>query len=157
MRFLLRTLVLFALWLALSGHFDPLLLSLGLASALLVAAITGRMNAVDPDPPAILPGWRLFRFLPWLAVQVVRSNIDVARCVLHPRLPIEPRVVSVRASQRTALGRAIHANAITLTPGTVAIDLQGDTILVHALTRAQAGQLAAGEMDRRISRAEGRR
>ncbi len=152
-----RTLALFALWLALSGLSQPLLLALGGLSALFVALVTGRMDTVDPEPPPILPGWRILAFLPWLAVQVVRSNLDVARRVLHPGLPIGPCVIRVRASQRTALGRAVYANAITLTPGTVSIDLEGDTIRVHALGREQAAELETGEMDRRITRAEGHR
>lgn len=155
-RTLLQTLALFVLWLALSGHFDPLLLTLGGFSALAVALLTRRMNAADPAPPALLPGWRLLTYLPWLAVQVVRSNLDVVRRILHPRLPIEPAVIDARASQRTALGRAVYANSITLTPGTVSIDLEGDIIRVHALGQKQVAELRGGEMDRRITAAEGR-
>ena len=71
-------------------------------------------------------------------------------------MPIAPRVIKVRASQRTAVGRVLYANSITLTPGTVSINVQGDEITVHALTQKAAGDLQTGEMDRRAKRAEGK-
>lgn len=154
MRTLLRTLALFALWLVLSGQTKPLLLTVGLIASLFVALLTARMNDVDPRPPAILPGWPLLTYWPWLLLQVVRSNLDMARRILSPGLPISPCVVEVRASQRTALGRVTYANSITLTPGTVAIDLEGDAIQVHAISEEQARSVAEGEMDRRITAAE---
>ena len=155
MRNVLRTMGLFVLWVALSGHLEPFLLSVGLLASLLVSVVTGRMRTVDPKPPAILPGLPMLTYLPWLIVQVIRSNLDMARRILSPSLPISPCVVEVRASQRTALGRATYANSITLTPGTVSIDLEGDTIRVHAIGRAQAEEVRSGAMDRRVSAAEG--
>jgi multicomponent Na+:H+ antiporter subunit E len=72
--------------------------------------------------------------------------------ILHPKLPIEPRMMRVRASQRTALGKVIYANSITLTPGTVTVDFDeaDSTILVHALTETAHQGLLTGEMDRRV-------
>jgi multicomponent Na+:H+ antiporter subunit E len=64
-------------------------------------------------------------------------------------------VINVKASQKTDLGMVIYANSITLTPGTVTIDLQGNRLKVHALTRDTAASLLKGEMDRRVSRVEG--
>ena len=81
--------------------------------------------------------------------------MDVALRILNPGLPISPRLVRVRAGQRTDVGRVLYANSITLTPGTVTIDTEGDTITVHALTAEAAAGVESGEMDRRASRAEG--
>ncbi|MFA9459305.1 Na+/H+ antiporter subunit E [Thiohalorhabdus methylotrophus] len=153
-RTLIRTLVLFVLWILLSGHFDGLLLSLGIASSLLVALLAGRIDAADREPQRMAVGPALITYWAWLAWQVILSNIDVARRVLSPSLPISPCIVRVRASQKTDLGRVIFANSITLTPGTVSIDLQGDEVEVHALSREAAEDLQSGAMDRRASAAE---
>ena len=98
---------------------------------------------------------RVWMYWRWLAREVVKSNLDVARRILSPSLPISPNVFTLKASQRTDLGRVIFANSITLTPGTISIDLQGDTIEVHALTQEAAETLQTGEMDRRVTDLEG--
>jgi multicomponent Na+:H+ antiporter subunit E len=69
-------------------------------------------------------------------------------------LPISPHLITVRTSQKTAVGQVIYANSITLTPGTISLDVRDDTILVHALTSDSAAGVEAGEMDRRVSRLE---
>ncbi|MDH3472449.1 MAG: Na+/H+ antiporter subunit E [Rhodospirillales bacterium] len=142
---------LFALWLLLSGHYEPLIIGLGAASCVFVALIARRMDVVDREGHPIHLTWRALMYWPWLAWEIVKSNIDVARIVLDPALPISPRVIKVEASQAEDLGRVIYANSITLTPGTVSIDVRGGTIEVHALTRSLAEGLETGEMDRRVS------
>lgn len=82
------------------------------------------------------------------------ANIDVARRILNPKLPIAPMMIRVKASQKGDLARVIFANSITLTPGTVSVDMQGDEIAVHALTPEAAEFDETGEMDRRVSRLE---
>ena len=79
----------------------------------------------------------------------------MARRILNPSLPIKPNVFVIKASQRTDMGRVTYANSITLTPGTICIGLQGDTIEVHALTQEAAEALQGGEMDRRVTEMEG--
>ncbi len=69
-------------------------------------------------------------------------------------MPLQRSVVRLRPTQKTALGIAIHANSITLTPGTLTLDAD-DELAVHALTRRVADDLESGEMDRRVSRVEG--
>jgi multicomponent Na+:H+ antiporter subunit E len=64
-------------------------------------------------------------------VALLRSNLDVARRVLTPSLPIRPAVVEVETRLKSSLGRMLLANSITLTPGTLSIDIVGDRILVH--------------------------
>jgi multicomponent Na+:H+ antiporter subunit E len=97
----------------------------------------------------------VFSYWGWLVWQIIKSNIDVARVILSPSLPISPNVVRVKASQRTTLGLVTYANSITLTPGTVSMYLDGDIIEVHALTESGARELKDGEMDRRVSAIEG--
>jgi len=142
-------------WLLWSGHLEPLLLALGLVSCALVLFLARRMGLVDEEgvPLSLFP--RILLYVPWLMWEILKANVDVARRVLDPRLPIDPRVIRVRAGQRTPLGRTVYANSITLTPGTVSIDLAGDEITVHALSREAAEGLQTGEMDRRARWLEG--
>ena len=142
---------LFLSWLLLSGNYKALLLGLGVLSCLVVVAVCRRMKIVDPEghPIHLIPG--LLRYMPWFLWAVIKSNIDVARRILHPRLPIAPRVIRVEASQKTHLGQVIYANSITLTPGTVAVETDEGTIDVHALTRESAEEVRSGDMDRRVT------
>lgn len=156
MRFVSVVSSLFAFWLLLSGHYTPFLLTAGLLSALLVAWFSRRMDLLDREGhPVHLVPRALVVYWPWLGVQILRSAWSVAKIILDPRLPISPTLVRVRASQVTDVGRVTFANSITLTPGTVALEIESGTVLVHALTREGAADLAGGEMDRRVSAFEG--
>ena len=144
------------LWLLLSGHFaDPLLLGLGLASVVAVVLIAHRMDVIDHEGHPIHLSWRALIYWPWLIKEIVKANFDVAKAIL--RLPggIEPTVFSVTASQHSELGRVIYANSITLTPGTVTIELDQDQVTVHALTSGAKEGVESGDMDRRVAAVEG--
>jgi len=142
-------------WLLLSGHTNPLLLSLGLLSVAAVVACASRLEILDDEsvPVHLLPG--LIRYVPWLIGQVIRSNLDVARRIVSPELPIHPSVIKVDATHHTEVGRVTYANSITLTPGTISLDVSAETIEVHALTEDAANDLMSGEMARQVQRAEG--
>jgi len=142
---------LMATWLLLSGYFEPLLLSLGVASCLLVVWLAHRMAAVDRVTVEIDLGWRIVPYWLWLLAEIVKANLDVARRVLDPKLPISPTLVRVKTRQTSDLGRVIFANSITLTPGTVSLDYDRGEIVVHALSEAAADDVAAGEMNRRVA------
>lgn len=149
--------VLFGFWLLLSGFWDNgLLLGLGLLSSLFVAWVGARLESSGDD--GLSPGMllRLPRYLLWLVVAIVKSNIDVVRRIWEPETyPISPVTGRLPLSQRTRLGKTIYANSITLTPGTVAIEVSDTEVLVHALTREAFDDLAGGEMDRLVTAAEG--
>jgi multicomponent Na+:H+ antiporter subunit E len=157
-------LVLFALlagfWLLLSGHWhSDLLLSLGLISSLFAAWIGARLNQTSPRGPGPVLLLRLPAYLVWLTREVVKANIDVVKRIWLPeRHPISPAMRRLPTLQQTAIGKTIYANSITLTPGTVAIEVSDTDILVHALSGEALADLAMGEMDRRVQRVEsGRR
>ncbi|WP_413203815.1 Na+/H+ antiporter subunit E [Rhodospirillum sp. A1_3_36] len=150
--------LLYVLWLLLSGYWtDPLLLSLGLGSAVLCVLTALRMGIVDREGVPIRQAARAFTYWPWLAWQVVLSNISVAKIILNPKLPISPTLAVVPYTQKTDLGQVIYANSITLTPGTISVDVAGDGILVHALEASGITDLEEGEMDRRVTAFEGER
>jgi multicomponent Na+:H+ antiporter subunit E len=146
--------VLFGVWLLWSGHYVPFLISVGAVCSAGVVLLVRRMGLLDSETVPIEITARAVLYAPWLLLQIVKSNLDVARRILTPSLPIRPNVIRVRAGQRTDLGRVVYANSITLTPGTVSIAVGGDVITVHALTEEAAREVEEGEMDRRVRRVE---
>ena len=110
-------LFLLAFWLVLSGHFEPLLIGLGIGSTVLVVFISVRMGLVDREGVPLDLASRFAVYFVWLMKEVVVANFHVARIILDPRLPISPVLVTYHVSPRTDLGRVIYANSITLTPG----------------------------------------
>jgi multicomponent Na+:H+ antiporter subunit E len=138
------------LWLLLSGHLEPLLLALGAVSVALVVYLGRRMTVIDHESHPVHLTRGLLAYWPWLALQIVRSGFDVLRRILSPAQRISPTVLRIPIRQRTDLGRVIHANSITLTPGTVSMEVYDDSIAVHALARDIAEDLLRGEIDRRI-------
>ncbi len=145
-------------WVLLSNHFQPLLLSLGAVSVVVVVWVAYRMRLVDDEGnlTAQVDGLKLMLYWPWLVFEIVKANFHVAARIVAPRVRIAPRLVSVPAPQRTALGKVIYANSITLTPGTVSVivDEAEETILVHALTEASARDLQTGAMSRQVQSTE---
>ena len=127
-----------------------MLLALGLASILLVIFCASRLQILDEEsmPVKIIPG--LIRYVPWLTGQIIGSSLDVAKRILNPKLPISPAIIHVDAGQASDMGRVSFANSITLTPGTISLDVGDEKIEVHALTAEAATGLADGEMARRV-------
>ena len=148
-------LVLFGFWLLLSGFFEPFLMTAGAVSALCIVALARRMDVIDHEGHPIHLGIRALSYWPWLLVEIVKSAWDVTRIILNPRLPVSPILVRVKTLQHTTVGVVTFANSITLTPGTISVDVGNGEILVHALTREGAASLKSGEMNRRVARLEG--
>jgi len=138
-------------YLLLGDPTDPFDLATGVVSAAVVAAVLSRV-ALESEPTRATLG-RLARatlFVPYLLYAVVRANLAMAVVVLHPRLPVDPSVVRVPAPEGR-LARALLANSITLTPGTLTVDLVGDELVVHALTRASRADLETGSLARAVA------
>jgi multicomponent Na+:H+ antiporter subunit E len=147
--------VLSLLWLLLSGHFDhALLLWLGLASVLASVAISVRMGILDREGHPIHLAFRSLLYWPWLIKEIVLANIDVAKAILGQGVPVAPTVFKVKAVQKTELGQVIYANSITLTPGTVTIEMEDGAFTIHALTPGAIEGLESGEMNRRVTALE---
>lgn len=145
---------LYVFWLLLSGLYTPFLLALGAASVVAALLLVRRMDLLDHETHPIHLGPGALWYWPWLLKEIVTSGWTVMRVILHPRLPISPAMVRFRPRQKTAVGLAVHANSITLTPGTISIEVGADEFLVHALTREGARGVAAGDMDARVARME---
>ncbi len=128
--------VLFAFWISLSQVFDILHLSLGVVSSLLVSIIFYdvfiKRKKLTPMVSEIL---RFIRYFLWLSVQIVKSNIKVAKIVLDPSLPISPRIDKYKVKLKKDISLTILANSITLTPGTLTIDIdENRNYYIHCLT-----------------------
>lgn len=151
--------MLFIFWLALSGHYTAFLIAAGAAIALAVALLGIRSGYADEEGHPVDYLVHGFVYWPWLVLEIAKSAIAVAWIIVDPRLPISPRLIRTKASQRTAVGIATYANSITLTPGTITVEVnrREHEFLVHALTRDSAAGLEEGSMDRRVRAFEGDR
>jgi multicomponent Na+:H+ antiporter subunit E len=128
---------------------------IGAVCSLGVAALASRMELLDKEGHPIYLLGRALWYWPWLIWEIIKAGVDVSKIILSPKMPISPTLINVRSSQKSAVGIVTYANSITLTPGTVSVELEGDEITVHAITRAGADDLAEGHMDRVVSRFEG--
>ncbi len=144
--------VLLLLWLLLSGHYTPLLLGLGGICILFVLAISLKMNIIgDDEPPLLLQIIKSIPYQCWLLKEILKANINVCQQILRPKLAISPTLIRLTASQQSNLARITYANSITLTPGTIAIDVDDNHIEVHCLTKDNADDLVTGTMAKKIS------
>jgi len=143
--------VLAVVWWLLSGYTLILILSLGAASIALTIAIAHRMDRVDHETHPLHKTVRVVTYFPWLVWEIVKANVDVVMAILKKDMTIEPRLLELKASQRSEIGRVTYANSITLTPGTVTLSVKGDDLIVHSLTAGAREGLQTGEMDRRVS------
>ena len=156
MSFLLTAIILFVFWILQSGEFSFILISSGIIASLLVSywshdLLIGDAN-IKLETVRII---RFIRYLPWLFLQVIMSNIDLAYRTLHPRMPINPRIISFKNEYKTDMGKVTLGNSITLTPGTVTISADEDEFIVHAITKESAKTLLSGKMQARIKKIEG--
>ena len=149
-RILITSVILFILWLLLSGHIDPLLLSLGAISCLGITWLSLKLAVINPKADTLRLTLKLPKFLPWFFIEVVKSNLDVSWRILHPKLPISPIVSSIPVSEHNEVGKVVYANCITLTPGTYSLDISTDFIKVHSLSKHAAEELEKGLMGKRI-------
>ncbi len=144
------------LWLVLSGHYDStLLLGLGAGSAVFASFMAWRLHILDVETSPYHRLWRFVLYWPWLLMEVIKTNITVIRTILSPDMVLTPRMVRVKTLPDTDMGRALFANSITLTPGTVSVDLDSDEIIVHALLKEMTDKAGFADMAARSARASG--
>ena len=146
MRFVLTTALLFGMWCLLSGKFDAMHLGCGVAASVLAAAAARRWRTTEP-----LPVLRLAAYAPWLIWEVIKSNLHVARLVLGRRLAISPRFLRVEAGVEGDRALTLLGCSITLTPGTVTVDVNDGQLLVHTLDEHSAQGLQSGETAQRVA------
>ncbi|MGF1547085.1 MAG: Na+/H+ antiporter subunit E [Thiotrichales bacterium] len=149
------TLILSAIWLLLSGYWDQtVLLILGALSVASSIWLSHRLGILNPTAKPLRIIMASLRFLPWLLVEIVKSNLHVARRILSPRLKLNPRITRMEISQKTDLGRALLANTITLTPGTTTIHVRERELWFYAFDEESVEETLMGELSRRVSQFE---
>ena len=141
------------LWFGLSGETSPFFIGLAVIAVVLTLLLSARLKVIDRNASPYHRAPQLLLYMGWLVVEIVKANVAVIVRVLGPRHAIDPAVVRLRTRARTDLGKALFANSITLTPGTVTVDVDGDKVLVHALVRENASVASFEPMDRRAARA----
>lgn len=155
-------LLLAAAWLSWSGHYtvgEWLIALFGVASCLFVWRLYLALErAAGGGSEYFRPSaWlRLPRFLFAFVFKVANANLHVTRLILAPNSELHPRLRRVRASQKTSFGQVLYANFITLTPGTITLDLRDGELLVYALDKESEADVMDGSMDRDVLRLEGR-
>ena len=143
---------LFGMWVVLSGKFDGFHLGCGVAT---VAVLIWLHRALEPFRPPGSSEIRMRRLVPyvaWLIKEMVVAAVHVAIVILRPQGRLDPRLIRFESEQPTLLNAVIFGHSITLTPGTITLDLQEDRYLVHALTLEGARGVIEGSMHRRVAR-----
>jgi len=142
----------YGFYLLVSGSLSAFDLATGAVSAGIVSAILWRITTRgDVDLRGL--GGRLARFavyVPYLLWEIAKANVDIARVVLHPQLPIDPKLVEFDAAVWSELSATMLANSITLTPGTLTVDVTQRHFTVHSLTKGSREDLLAGGLERAV-------
>ena len=137
------------LWLLLSGLFFPLMLTFGVISVLMVIWLSSRMVNVDGRQYPLFITWDFLKFIVRLAKRIVLSNIDVTLHVLGFK-PVTSRFIKINVPFDDDLSKVLYANAITLTPGSASVHMEGQELYVHTLSAEGAQDLLSGDMEKII-------
>jgi multicomponent Na+:H+ antiporter subunit E len=144
--------LLFAFWILLSGRFDLFHLTLGIICSILVAYLSHDLLLINVRLGDFRNRARRFFIAgPWFLGQIFSANLHVAYLALSPKMPIDPQVIRFKTKLETDISWVALANSITLTPGTITVDIREGEFFVHALDRKVAYDLATGEMEDKIA------
>ena len=126
---------LFLFWLLLNGSLAPATLAVGVTVSLIISQLsTGGMtffSGFHYTPKALMAS---LLYLLFFFKELMKANLTLAKIVLSPSLPINPGFVKVRTTLKSPMGRLLLANSITLTPGTLTVEMEGEWLYVHWVT-----------------------
>ena len=148
-------LILFSLWLLMSGHYNVLIVSLGIISCAFCVYVAKRGKLIDDEGLPIFFMPRLLNYLIWLFKEILKSNLITAKVIINGKY--EPETFTVKTSQITDVAKVIYANSITLTPGTVTTKIQKGVFEVHALNSDFGNDVRTNEMDKKVTWLEGKK
>ena len=139
-----------------SGINQGFMIGVGLGAAAFAVFVVRRMDdAADTDRLEIkLNTIKTFGYFCWLLVEIAKSNWAVTKTILGMRPNIKQHFFKVPCTQETEIGKTTFANSITLTPGTISVEHEGDEIWVHALTYSEDDLDALADMNARVSNIE---
>lgn len=158
--------LLLGVWLLLSGHYDVTHISMGVFSAILVVLINLRLRKyyffeeeIDETKammkdifPARLRYGRVLFYIPWLLLQIIVASLQVAAVVLNPKMPVDPALLRFKTRLPNLASKVILANSITLTPGTITVQLEDDEFLVHALMDVSSTGIIDGSLPGEVAK-----
>ena len=143
------------IWIAFSGHFDFLLLFFGVLSVLIVLSTLRRMRIVDGTPVKFQMNLLSFiKYCFWLMKEILKSNITVSKTILSPQIKIKQNMFNAPLTPRSEAAQVIFANSITLTPGTITVETEEKSLLVHSLNFSDSTEDEIADIGNRVSRCE---
>jgi multicomponent Na+:H+ antiporter subunit E len=150
--------LLFIFWLLLSGTLHLKEILIGIGAAAVVTWLTNdllynpvKKRLIEPGTKYILAsGLRLLAYIPWLVWAIIKANIQIAIIILKPSLPIDPIILQFSTNLSKNVSLVTLANSITLTPGTLTVDMKNKTYVIHCLVREAAGDLESGLMQNKV-------
>lgn len=149
------TIAMIAAWLTLSGYFIPMILTFGVISIAIVLWMCSRMKILDGETVPYMTSLQTLSYYVWLFIEIVKANVQVVKAVLSPDLEVSPTMVKIPLNSDVDIAETMFANSITLTPGTVSVDMKPDHILVHALLEEMSAPEDFAEMGQRSAWAVG--
>ena len=155
MKSLILFFILFSLWLLMSGHYNFLIVGLGIISCVFCVYVAKRGKLIDEEGLPIFFIPRLLNYLIWLFKEILKSNLSTAKVIINGQ--VEPETFTVKTSQVTDVAKVTYANSITLTPGTVTTKIQKDIFEVHALNSDFGNDVRTNEMDKKVTWLEGKK
>ncbi len=146
--------VLFGFWILISGSLEPAGMAVGLGISVLVAWISSRLLWTKDDAPllTIRQAGRFIVYVGFLIKEIIWANIYVAEKVLDPRMPIDPVIVEHTCALKRPVSETALANSITLTPGTLTVDVDDSVFFIHCLDRGFADDIASRKLDHMIAK-----
>jgi multicomponent Na+:H+ antiporter subunit E len=143
----LKTLSFSLIWLLLSESFDLFHVGLGLVAAFGVAWFNTDRSASGLTVPRLRIVW----YFPWLVGRIIQSGFHLSVLILHPALPIDPKLIRHRTKLRTEAGIVLLGNSITLTPGTITVEVDFQDLVVHAMDDKSADDVTSFRIERQIA------
>ncbi len=144
---ILKTLSLCLIWLLLTASFDLIHMGLGFLAAFGVAWL----NTDRATSRSAIPRLRIVWYFPWLVGRILQSGFHLSAVILHPALPIDPKLIRYRTKLREEAGIVLLGNSITLTPGTITAELNSQDLLVHAMDDKSAHDITSLRLEQQIA------
>lgn len=147
-RILIKAGLFFVIWVALSGKFNLMHITIGLCISLGIAWLnTGPVTG--PEIPLSLRGG--LAYFPWLFSRIFASSVHLARLILDPKLPIDPKLIRHDTTLRNHTSVVLLGNSITLTPGTITVEVSPRRLTVHTIDPHSSGDLLSGNLEAKVA------
>ena len=142
----LKTCAFFFIWLLLSESFDRLHIGMGI----LVAFGVAWLNTERSSTRSSIRGWRMCWYFPWLVGRILQSGLHLSVLILHPALPIDPKMIRHQTKLQDDGSIVLLGNSITLTPGTITVEVESQDLVVHAMDDKSADDVTSRRIEQRI-------